>query len=178
MTAEEFLALPERPRGERWSLVEGEPVMEQPLPRHQRATFELAFALESWVRASRGRGSVSLPIDVQLDGRNVYAPDVLWYAEGRDPTRANVRPSPLPDIAIEVRSPSTWRYDIGVKKQCYEGHGLQELWLVDTAAVLVFRRSTPGAPRFDVALELTATDELESPLLPGFALPLERLFSD
>ncbi|MDQ3719269.1 MAG: Uma2 family endonuclease [Actinomycetota bacterium] len=81
-------------------------------------------------------------------------------------------------MVAEVRSPSTWRYDVGAKKSSYERSGLPELWLVDTAAdeVLVFRRSTPGATRFDVALELGRGEALESPLLPGFRLALDELF--
>ena len=49
----------------------------------------------------------------------------------------------MPDLAVEVRSPSTWRYDVGAKKDGYERHGLPELWLVDTEArsVLVYRRA-------------------------------------
>jgi hypothetical protein len=39
----------------------------------------------------------------------------------------------LPDLAVEVRSPSTWRYDVGKKKATYERGGLPELWPVDTA---------------------------------------------
>jgi Uma2 family endonuclease len=77
-----------------------------------------------------------------------------------------------------VRSPSTWRYDVGQKKAGYERHGLPELWLVDTPAeqVLVFRRSRVGAKAFDVALELGRGDVLGSPLLPGFELALGALF--
>ena len=77
-----------------------------------------------------------------------------------------------------MRSPSTWRYDIGAKKAGYERHGLRELWLVDTAAeeVLVFRRSQPGAPVFDIAVEFDREQQLTSPLLPGFVLALAELF--
>src|SRR5829696_2630740 len=59
-----------------------------------------------------------------------------------------------------------------------EAAGLPELWLVDTIArsVLVVRRSRTGAARFDVELELSGEDVLESPLLPGFAVAVERLF--
>ena len=41
---------------------------------------------------------------------------------------------------------------MGTKKSVYEREGLPELWLVDTDAgvLLVFRRSTPKAPSFDV----------------------------
>jgi Uma2 family endonuclease len=85
----------------------------------------------------------------------------------------------VPDLAVEVRSESTWRYDIGVKKARYESAGVAELWLVDTRApsVLVFRRSAPQAPAF-VALELERRASLASPLLPGLALDLTRLFRD
>lgn len=117
-------------------------------------------------------------MDVRIDDRNVFAPDVLWYREGRAPERQDDPPYPMPDIAVEVRSPSTWRYDIGAKKSGYERHGLPELWLVDTAAeaVLVFRRSIPEALTFDVALELTREDALPSPLLPGFTFSVAELF--
>lgn len=96
------------------------------------------------------------------------------------PGRHSKPPSPMPDLAAEVRSPSTWRYDIGAKKSGYEREGLRELWLVDTAAdeVLVFKRSAAEAPSFDLALQLGTADALGSPLLPGFALPLADLFGD
>ena len=103
----------------------------------------------------------------------------MWYAAGRGPGRHDDRPYPVPDVAVEVRSPSTWRFDVGAKKANYESHGVAELWLVDTAAdvVLVFRRSTAKAPHFDVSLELTASDTLSSPLLPGFSLPVGEIFA-
>lgn len=50
--------------------------------------------------------------------------------------------------------------------------------VLDTTAdtVLVFRRSRPDAPTFDVALELDREQQLTSPLLPGFVLSLAELF--
>jgi Uma2 family endonuclease len=175
MTVAEYL---EQDDPRKTNLVDGEVVVTDPLPRHQRTLFELVLALGSWCRAEDGRGEATLPIDVALDEHNCFSPDVLWYREGRGPGRADFRPQPLPDIAVEIRSPSTWRYDIGAKKARYEQHGLPELWLVDTAAdvVLVFRRSSPKAAEFDVSLELSRGDSLTSPLLPGFAFPLDDLF--
>lgn len=178
MTAEEFLALPVD-TGRFLNLVEGELVVNQPSLEHQELATRLLVALANWADAAPGRGLVIKPIDVLIDDRNVYAADILWYAEGRRPARGSPAPYPVPDLAVEVRSPSTWRYDTGPKKAGYERKGLPELWLVDApaSAVLVFRRSTPDAPTFDVALKLATGDTLASPLLEGFELPLDRLFA-
>lgn len=178
MTADDYLALGEgHPRTQ---LIEGEVVVTEPTPLHQVVLLDLLRALDGWTLASAHRGTVSLPLDVKLDERNVFGPDLLWYAEGRQPARYAGRPSPVPDIAVEVRSPSTWRYDVGAKKAAYERGGLPELWLVDTAGsrVLVFQRSAAAVARFDIALELGIDDELTSPQLPGFALALSSLFAD
>lgn len=179
MTAPEFLEMPVPARGRPWNLIDGELVVNDPSRLHGRVLGQLQFELESWVRAKPGRGEVALPLDVQLDERNVFAPDLAWYAQGRAPERDAAPPYPMPDIAVEARSPSTWRFDIGEKKSGYERHGLAELWLLDTAAevVLVFRRSQREAAAFDVALELGGAEELTSPPLPGFALGVATIFA-
>ena len=172
MTAEEFLALPEDWKGRRWQLIDGELVMNEPTWTHGHAQKAIIFALESWIRGGSGRGAVGFPIDVRLDERNVYGPDAVWYREGRAPSSGDRPPYPMPDIVVEVRSPSSWHRDTTIKKRSYEQHGAGELWLVDTKAnvVLVFRRSRPDIPTFDVRLELGPDEILTSPLLHGFEL--------
>jgi Uma2 family endonuclease len=180
MTADEFLALPEPLDARRVELVGGEVVVHVPTFLHQMVTLEILHAMTSWVRSAEGRGSTALPLDVLIDSNNIFNPDILWYAESKVPGRDAHRPYPIPQLAVEVRSPSTWRYDIGPKKSAYERAGLRELWLVDTAAseVLIFRRSGPEATSFDVSLELERNDTLTSPQLDGFGLPLAELFPE
>ena len=175
MTVAEFLEL-DLPRFA--SLVDGEVVVNQPNPLHQDVLGDLHVSLKLWTRAAAGRGQVLQSLYAELDEHNHFVPDLLWYRAEREPGRTRVTPQPLPDIAVEVRSPSTWRYDIGPKMARYEQYGLPELWLVDTAAdeIIVYSRSTPKAPTFDVSLELAHGDTLTSPLLPDFALVLDELF--
>lgn len=178
MTAEEFLAQPLREDAARRELIDGEVVVNQPAALHSFVQTNLVLALVSWTRAEPSRGYALIPIDVKLAKHSVFVPDVLWYADGRVPHPDAPPPYALPDIAVEIRSPSTWRYNLGAKKAAYEHKGLPELWLVDSLArtVLVFRRSQAGVASFDVAAELEEGDELTSPLLPGFALPIAEVF--
>ncbi len=178
ITAAELLAMPPRRRAARRELIEGEIVVNEPTWRHNDAQISVLEALLIWIRAGRGRGRAGLPLDVELDDRNVHVPDVVWYREGRVPAHTDQPPYPVPDLVVEVRSPSTWRYDVGAKKANYERHGARELWLVDTAAdvVLVFRRLSPATAHFDGSAELPVGETLTSPLLPGFALPVGEIF--
>lgn len=176
-TAEEFLARPEDPLHRRAELIDGRIVMHEPRTLHQHVVLNLAIALRSWTVAPEGRGYVIFSQHQHLTDRNVLSPDVLWWADIArvDPQR---HVQPVADLVVEVRSPSTRKYDIGIKRRLYEEHGAGELWLVDTSSssVIVCRRSEPSVPRFDVEIELSSPESLTSPALSGFELAVEDLF--
>jgi Uma2 family endonuclease len=164
LSAAEYL---ERPDPRRTELIDGVVVVTEPTVLHQRVCKLILQALDGWARDELGRGDVSLPLNVVLDSGNVLAPDVLWFDGELSLAEANAPRAP--ELAVEVRSPSTWIYDIGRKRQLYEQHGVRELWLADTGSrtMLVFRRS-PGSASFDLDLELNADQDLTSPMLEGF----------
>lgn len=179
MTVERFREVTEP--GDRKHLVDGRIVVNESSFAHSLLQGRLFAALSAWSSEAPGRGVALFPTDVAIDAHNSFGPDVLWYGD------ANYRPPPgetyadrIPDLCVEVRSPDTWRYDIGAKKAAYERGGLPELWLVDdqAKAVLVFRRMAPGLESFDVALEIGRGDELESPMLPEFGLAINDLFAE
>ena len=114
---------------------------------------------------------------VTVGARDVYAPDVWWARDGR-PDVAAGRLDSVPDLAVEVRSPATWRYDSGPKRRRYGMAGTAELWLVDHQArrITVHRRSSAESSGFDSSLTVTVGELLVSPLLPGFSLDLDEVF--
>jgi Uma2 family endonuclease len=177
MTADEYFAV--SVVGDRTQLVDGVMIVNEPTLPHNLAQVRILTELANWVEAAPRRGFASTPTDVVPDEHNVFGPDVVWLAEEHVPDPLDKRLEGMPNLAVEVRSPSTWRYDIGKKRAAYERAGLPELWLVDTASrtVIVCRRSAKDAPSFDIELELSETDELTSPQLPGFSLPIARVFS-
>ena len=176
MTVEEFLVAVADIH-EPAQLIDGVIVVDQPRFRHQDAVGMIYRALLVWTERPEGRGHVSLPLDVIVDGSNMFGPDVLWYA---DESRMQIDDyqQGMPDLVVEVSSPSTWRHDLGEKREMYELHGLPELWLVDTIRcdARVLRRSRPGVPTFDVDLKVGCEEVLTSPQLPGFELPLDDVF--
>jgi Uma2 family endonuclease len=176
MTAEEFLARDDWPRGTQ--LIEGEVVVNQPALPHQHVVGNIYALLRDWTEERPGRGYACLPVDVRVTETNVYGPDVWWVGESRRPPPDQLQLEGVPDLVVEVRSPGTWRYDVGVKRLRYEEAGVAELWLVDTSArsVLVYRRSSPSSTTFDEALEVEAGDRLTSPLLEHFAVDVAKLF--
>jgi len=156
-------------------LIDGRVVVNQPTFLHQRTCLAFASRLHTWTTSASGRGAATLSLDVVLPTGDVLAPDVLWFAE---PIPLDAARAPrVPDLAVEVRSPSTWARDVSVKADLYRAHGLRELWLADTAArsVLVLRAPRP-ADAWQEQLEVADDGVLTSPLLPGFRAPVAELF--
>ena len=141
LTADDYLA---RDDPRRTELIDGVLVVNEPSILHQHVCGLVYQALAAWTRTPTGRGMATLPLNVALDAENVLAPDVMWF-DGELPLDAVNAPR-VPDLVVEVRSPATWRFDVGRKRDLYERHGVRELWLVDpfSRSVLAFRRAEAG----------------------------------
>lgn len=175
LTVEEYLVRDFPPYAQ---LIDGEVVMNQPTARHQRIAFRIAHLIQNWIEAGDGRGEAGMGSDWTVGDRDVFVPDAWWVPDEHRLPRDAVRGYSYPDLVVEVRSRSTWRYDTGIKRTRYEEGGVRELWLIDTEAdtVIIDRRSAAHASTFDVRLELGRGETLTSPLLPGCAIPLDDLF--
>jgi len=174
MTADEFLSLP--PDDTKTQLIDGELVeLTDARLRHQLIGGELFRQLANWLVDHPGVGTGGIGCNWRMDDANVFIPDVWFLRQGRLPDGDRVWLDGAPDLALEVRSESTWRFDRGRKKDLYLARGA-EVWLVDTAEDTV--ADTVAVHRADHAHPLTlgrgAT--LTTPLLPGFALDLTTLF--
>ena len=178
VSVEEYLAGDWPPNSQ---LIDGEVVVNDPALRHQRAVGAIHSELRWWCRAGPGRGEAGLGCNWVIPvGANVYKPDVWWLAASHVPPEDTIWLRRVPDLAVEVRSPGTWRYDTGIKRQIYEEAGLPELWLVDPVdqTFQVLRRSSLAATGFDVEERWAGAsgDHAHSPQLPGWSLPVASLF--
>ena len=117
-------------------------------------------------------------LDLTLPERYVYLPEsrrrpdrVIWAGLGHFP---DARAEP-PTIAVEFVSAGkrNRHRDYVIKRAEYLELGIVEYWIVDrfTRTMTVHRNSPEGAIRIVVA----EGEVYQTPLLPGFALPLSEL---
>jgi Uma2 family endonuclease len=131
-TYDRLLDLPDD--GKRYEIIDGELIeLPSPSPAHQAVVTELIGVLREQV-SGRGIGRVfASPFDFRLPDGGVVQPDVLVYlrplnAESKVPIR-----EAIPDLVIEVLSPSTRRRDLGRKAEIYASLGIREYWPIDNS---------------------------------------------
>jgi len=159
-TRDQVLNLPAD--GNRYELVDGELIVSpSPALRHQALLGTLYDALSPFVR-SAGLGRVLWsPADLELEPGQVNQPDLfvlpsLSFERWED--------APLPLLVVEALSPSTARYDRGLKRRFYQRAGVPEYWIVDLDGGVV-ERWRPGDDRPEVLdRELTWAPAGQAPL--------------
>jgi Uma2 family endonuclease len=180
LTYADLVAMPED--GKRHELIDGEHyVTPSPTTRHQLVLAHLHLDLGGYVETN-GLGQVFFaPLDVILSDYDVVEPDLLFVATERLERIGRAYIHAAPDLAVEVLSPGTRKIDATKKLRLYEKFGVAEYWMIDPEAewVEVHRASSAGEPGLHPAARLLrerGDGPLTSPLFPGFALQLDRLF--
>ena len=128
-TEEDYFSLPDTNRY--IELSEGRLIMPpHPTRSHQAAVLELAVRLRTFVR-ERDLGEVHIaPLPVRLWPGKIREPDILFVAKEHS-NRIDEKVYGVPDLVVEVVSPSTERADRVEKFKEYEKAGVREYWIVD-----------------------------------------------
>lgn len=121
--------------GNKYEVVYGELfVTPSPSVRHQVIADALGESLRPFVR-EHGLGIVfTLDTDVIEGEQNVVVPDVAVYPFTRENHPGAWSAAPRPILVAEIRSPTTWRRDIGRKRDLYVALGIADYWIVDADA--------------------------------------------
>ena len=131
-TEEDYFALPDRNR--HIELSDGELIMPpHPTFRHQEALKRLFLRLNAFVE-EHDLGVVQLaPLPVRLWPGKIREPDIFFIARGHV-DRIGEQVCGVPDLIVEVTSPSTARLDRLEKFYEYARAGVKEYWIVDPDA--------------------------------------------
>ena len=177
-TYEEFMALPEG-GPVRYEIIDGDLCMTpSPVTRHQEISWNLSRIISDYLYRNPGKGKAFFaPYDVVFSREppQVVVPDLVFVAAEHLSLITEKNLQGIPDLLVEILSPTTATIDRQVKHSLYERVGVPEYWIIDPErnSVQVFRLS---GGRYAEALELGLGDRLETPLLPGLSIPLSDVF--
>jgi Uma2 family endonuclease len=130
-TYEDYLRLPDD--GRRYEILRGRLLMSPaPRPRHQQIVGRLFLALSHFLHATELGDLYFAPIDVLLPGlAQPVQPDLVMIRKARREVIQERAIVGVPDLIIEVLSPSSWQIDRRDKYELYAEAGVSEYWTVD-----------------------------------------------
>jgi Uma2 family endonuclease len=104
-----------------------------PVRKHQKILQSIFRKLSDDIE-DRGKGDIFIaPFDVYLDETsNAVQPDIVVVLKANEQIiEPNGHIHGVPDLLVEVLSPSNKEYDLIKKKDLYERFGVKEYWIVD-----------------------------------------------
>jgi Uma2 family endonuclease len=171
-TRERVLALPAD--GNRYELIDGQLLVSPAArPPHQIACYHLARLLDPYVRQHNLGLLLPLAADLEPEAGQLTQPDLFVLPPG--PRFIRWEDAPRPRLVVEVLSPSTARYDRGLKRRFYQRARIPEYWIVDLDG-RVIERWRPGDERPEVASEWLQWQPESA--IPPLELDLEDFFDE
>ncbi len=179
LTYDDFVLFPDD--GQRHELIDGEHyVTPSPNTRHQQISGRLYLLIATWLETHPIGQIFYAPYDVVFSHFDIVEPDLLYLSNERAATVLTpLHARGVPELVAEIGSPGTRKRDGTIKRRLYERTGVSEYWMIDPEAdvIRVYRRSGDNFEK-PVGLSRQAGDVLTTPLLPGLAMPLARIFKD
>jgi Uma2 family endonuclease len=174
--------LNERPPSDinHYELIDGRIVMTPPAGwPHGGIGAIVAGCLNSHVRKDKLGVVLDSSAGYELPSGDTVEPDASYISAAR--FAAGPKPATgkflriVPNLVVEILSPSTLHRDRTEKKTLYERNGVDEYWIVDPARkeVTVFRLGKRGFGSGTTAIG----GPIRSRLLPGLGLAVEELFT-
>ncbi|MCE7946708.1 MAG: Uma2 family endonuclease [Chloroflexi bacterium CFX4] len=159
----------------RFELHNGELIeMPSPSPLHQWIVARLVFLISKWLEPAALGYVFGDNLDYEPAEGVIVKPDVSFVSRQRAPSLPQTFQI-MPDLAVEVVSPSNTEREMLQKVQLYFAHQAQVVWVIypDQRMVRVY---TPAAQGVHVR-QLVEGETLEGgALLPDFALPIAEIF--
>jgi len=168
----------------RWEIIDGVLYDMTPAPsrQHQKISGDLFVKIHNQLSNSSCE-VYSAPFDVRLPGENTHSDDKIFTVVQPDITvicdkdklddRGCVG---APDLLVEILSPATAAYDLKIKRDLYEKHGVKEYWIVHPVdkIFMIYTLSEDGC--YQKAAIFSGKDIIESSAVDGLRINLEDIF--
>jgi Uma2 family endonuclease len=157
--------------------IDGEVVLHSPARnRHLDVTANVFQLLRTHV-AIHGLGQVKSEKCLCVFPRNDYEPDIVFFGPLKSAALTpDTMKFPVPDLAVEVLSPSTEVRDRGVKFEDFSSNGVAEYWLIDADNQIVEQYLLENG-EYTLALK-SGSGMLMSRAIADFSVAIEAFFDE
>ena len=178
-TYREYLQWPEN---ERYELIEGIPYMQAvPSWQHQAISRELIIQFGNYLKGKKC-SVFSSPFDLiltneedKMDGKNVFQPDLLVVCDSSK--LMGTGDTGIPDLIIEIVSPSTARSDKFYKFNMYEKFGIKEYWIIEPDIKLLSVFTLNKDDRYGRPELYSEVDKVKVQVLKNLEINLSDVFN-
>jgi len=173
-TYQDYLNLPDD--GKSYEVINGELIMvAAPYTIHQIISGNIEDEMRAFLKKTPMGIMIHSPIDVVLSNTNIVQPDIIFISRDNSSIMEEKNINGIPDVIIEILSPSTAYYDMIEKKEIYEKLGVKEYWIVDTKkeSVEIFLNVNYS---FELKQKIVTKGFAKSYIMKGFEVSLERIF--
>lgn len=168
---EAFIAHPENAE-HYFELINGEIVEKVPTEKHGYISVNVTTPIRIHTRQT-GRGRVVSEVRHRLpdDDHNARQPDISYYMDATRPMVEQGAVLRLPDLAIEIKSPTDSYRKLREKADYYLANGVKLVWLIYPEKRLVEVQPLD---------ELFGEDDIldGGEVIPGFTLLLREIFAE
>lgn len=129
LTYADYVAIPHD--GLRHEIIDGDHFV-NPAPNlyHQHVSRHLQLQLLLKIELAGLGVVVNAPVDLQLGEHDIVQPDLVFVSAGRRWIMTPTRIKGIPDLVVEIVSPSNTKHDTKLKRSLYERSGVPEYWIV------------------------------------------------
>ena len=97
---------------------------------HQEVSRHIQFQLYSQIELAGLGKVINAPVDLQLSDHDIVQPDLVIVTQGRKHILTPTKIKGVPDLVIEIVSPTNPDHDLKTKRKLYEDSAIPEYWIV------------------------------------------------
>jgi Uma2 family endonuclease len=156
-------------------LIDGVMIVHSPASMEHDDSSGFLRGLMSFFAEARSIGKVLGPDSlIHLAPGRKCAPDVFFIRQERVPMPLPKEFEGVPDLVVEVLSPSNRRYDLRDKRLIYREAGVGEVWFIDAALrqIILDRRQMESYTE-----DIVSAGRVSSAVLPGFWIDASWLWA-
>jgi prevent-host-death family protein len=179
---QEYLELVES-SDQRYELIDGEVfLMVSPSFRHQMLVNEIAGIFYNYFKDSKC-SSLTSPLDIKLQGYapkfkedpNVVQPDIMVICDPENVVDDKYQG--VPDLLVEVLSPSSRKRDLILKLNLYSKSGVKEYWIINPENKKITQYVFTEDRDIEAVNDLHPDQVLESEYFEGLEIQVDEIFS-